>query len=52
VNKYRGTVKSKMLVDLKKDPKENENAFWQYEGAEILNELESKLSQYKDLNHR
>ncbi|WP_289055439.1 sulfatase [Carboxylicivirga marina] len=52
VNKYKGTLKSKMLVDLKKDPKENENAFWKYEGTEILNELKLKLSKYQNLNHK
>jgi len=50
VNKYKGTLKSKMLIDLKKDPKENENAFWKYEGTETLNDLKFKLSQYQKLN--
>lgn len=52
VNKYRGSIKSKMLIDLKKDPKENENAFWKYEGTEILNDLKSRLSTYQDLNNQ
>ena len=39
-----------MLIDLKKDPKENENAFWKYEGTETLNDLKFKLSQYQKLN--
>jgi hypothetical protein len=41
-----------MLIDLKKDPKENENAFWKYEGTDILNDLKSRLSKYQDLNNQ
>ena len=45
-----GKVISKMLTDLEKDPKQNENIIWQHEGSKILEELKSSLAKYQKLH--
>jgi len=42
-----GKLISKMLTDLEKDPKQNENIIWQYEENKVLKELENRLREYQ-----
>jgi hypothetical protein len=42
-----GSLISKMLTDLEKDPKQNENIIGQYEGTKVLEELKSRLTKYQ-----